>query len=61
MALLKGSVHGDRASGDLSINAIAILLVEPHYFDDEKEKAAQRNCRTSRETCHRWSASAHFE
>jgi len=31
-----------RAGHDLSIDAIAILLVEPRHFDDEKEKAAQR-------------------
>lgn len=31
-----------RAGRDHSINAVAILLVEPRYFDDEKEKSAQK-------------------
>ena len=31
-----------RAGHDLSIDAVVILLVEPHHFDDEKEKAAQK-------------------
>jgi len=31
-----------RAGRDYSIDAVAILLVEPRYFDDEKEKMAQK-------------------
>lgn len=31
-----------RAGRRLSVNAIAILLVEPCFFDDEKEKLVQK-------------------
>jgi len=41
--------EGWKASWDLSINATVILLVKPCYFDDEKEKAAQKTAEKTAE------------